>query len=184
MKTRFLIPLIIFGAMVALFYFALVQIGKGDYNPRDIPSPLVDRAAPEFDLPAVGGREQMSSAVFQRHPVSLFNVWASWCTACRQEHPFLMELSRRGEVPIYGLNYKDERGDALNWLNRHGDPYLASAFDLEGRVGIDWGVYGVPETFVVDGDGVVRYKHIGPLGPDAWKRKVKPVIDQLRANGS
>lgn len=180
MKTRFLLPLIIFGAMVGLFYFALVQIGQGDYNPRDVPSPLIGRPAPEFELPELGGSGPLSNAVFERHPVSLFNVWASWCTACRQEHPFLMQLSRNGEVPIYGLNYKDQSEDALNWLNRHGDPYLASAFDLEGRVGIDWGVYGVPETFVVDSKGVVRYKHIGPLSPESWERKVKPVIDRLR----
>ncbi|WP_303905703.1 DsbE family thiol:disulfide interchange protein [Thiohalomonas denitrificans] len=184
MKTRFLAPLMIFGAMVGLFYFALMQIGQGDYNPRDIPSPLINQAAPAFDLPAVTSDGSVSSAVFAQHQVSLFNVWASWCVACRQEHPFLMDLARRGEVPIYGLNYKDERADAIQWLNRHGDPYVTSGFDLRGDVGIDWGVYGVPETFVIDGNGMVRYKHVGPLGPESWEKKMKPVIDRLKAESS
>lgn len=181
MKSRFLIPLMIFGALLVLFYFALVQIGQGEYNPRDVPSPLVDRPAPDFVLPTVGEGTELTAAVFRQHPVSLFNVWASWCVACRQEHPFLMDLAQRGEVPIYGLNYKDERRDARDWLARHGNPYLASGHDREGRVGIDWGVYGVPETFVVDGNGIVRYKHIGPLTASAWEERIRPLIETLQA---
>lgn len=182
MKLRFLIPLALFIALAGLFYFALVQIGKGEYNPRDIPSPLVGKPVPQFDLPQLkSATARISQADLTSHPVSLFNVWASWCVACRQEHPFLMELSRRGEVPIYGLNYKDERVDGMAWLSRHGDPYLVSAFDNDGRVGIDWGVYGVPETFVVDSKGMIRYKHIGPVTPEAWREKLLPIIQQVRA---
>lgn len=185
MKTRFAIPLIIFGALVALFYFTLTQIGKGEYNPRDIPSPLVGKPAPAFALVSVAdpGRP-FDNGIFAEHPVSLFNVWASWCTACRQEHPFLMELAQSGAVPIYGLNYKDKRADALNWLSRFGDPYLASGFDLDGTTGIDWGVYGVPETFLVDRAGQVRYKHIGPLDRRTWDEKIKPMVAAIRAEGA
>src|SRR5690606_37945271 len=108
-----------------------------------------------------------------RGQVSLFNVWASWCTACRVEHPFLMELAEAGEVPIYGLNYKDERGEALRWLENLGNPYTASIVDPQGRIGLDWGVYGVPETFVVDAEGIVRWKVIGPITPEIWREDVQ-----------
>ncbi len=185
MKTRFVLPLVVFGLLVVMFYFALVQIGKGEYNPRDIPSPLVGRPAPSFILPTVADPGvELDDAAFAEHPVSLFNVWASWCTACRQEHPFLMELARQGAVAIYGLNYKDQRADARQWLSRFGDPYLASAFDAEGRVGIDWGVYGVPETFVVDRAGRVRHKHIGPLTRKVWDEKIMPLLATIRAEES
>jgi len=182
MKTRYLIPLILFIALAGLFYYALVKIGSGEYNPRDVPSPLVGKPAPQFDLPRLKvPDERFDQNVFAEHPVSLFNVWASWCVACRQEHPFLMQLARRNELPIFGLNYKDERPDALNWLRQHGDPYTASAFDHDGRVGIDWGVYGVPETFLVDREGRVRYKHIGPINRKAWQEKFLPIIEQIEA---
>lgn len=182
MKARFLIPLGVFGLLVALFYYALVQIGEGEYNPRDIPSPLLGKPAPAFELPSVADPEALvNSDVFAQHPVSVLNVWASWCVACRQEHPYLMELSRRGEVPIYGLNYKDERNEARRWLAQFGDPYVTSAFDQEGKTGIDFGVYGVPETFVIDRRGMVLYKHIGPVTPDTWQAKIRPVIEQARA---
>jgi cytochrome c biogenesis protein CcmG/thiol:disulfide interchange protein DsbE len=182
MSTRYLLPLAVFLALVGLFYFALHQIGQGEYNPRDIPSPLVGKAAPAFTLESVHNPgKPLSDAAFREHPVSLFNVWASWCVACRQEHPFLMELSRQKAIPIYGLNYKDERGDALAWLDRFGNPYLDSAWDHKGNVGIDWGVYGVPETFVVDRQGMIRSKFIGPLTPQAWREKLLPIIEQVRA---
>lgn len=175
MQAKFLIPFGIFALLVVLF---IVGLGL---DPREVPSPLVDKPAPEFDLP----RLQEPDKRFGRSDlvgggVSLVNVWASWCTACRQEHPFLMELARRGEVPIYGLNYKDEREDAQGWLRRLGNPYAANAFDHDGRVGIDWGVYGVPETFIVDGEGTIRYKHIGPLGEQAWRETIMPIIEEIR----
>lgn len=179
MKLRFLIPLILFAVLIGLFAIGL------QLDPREVPSPLIDKPAPAFALPRLDSPEaQLTRADLTQHQVSLFNVWASWCTACRQEHPFLMELARRNEIPIYGLNYKDERPDAIAWLRRHGDPYRASGFDHEGRVGIDWGVYGVPETFVVDAQGVIRYKHIGPLTPQVWREKLEPVVRQLQGAAS
>ncbi|MFA5628036.1 MAG: DsbE family thiol:disulfide interchange protein [Thiohalomonadaceae bacterium] len=175
MKLRFILPLVVFTALIVLFAIGL------NLNPREVPSPLIDKPAPSFDLPQVQQAElRLTRDALTQHPVSLLNVWASWCVACRQEHPFLMELARSKEVPIYGLNYKDERDDAVAWLQRFGDPYLVSGFDHDGRVGIDWGVYGVPETFIVDAQGTIRYKHIGPLSPQVWKEKLEPVVRQLQ----
>lgn len=175
MKLRFLIPLIIFMALIGLFAVGL------QLNPREVPSPLIDKPVPAFELARLDAPEQtFSRRDLTAHPVSLFNVWASWCVACRQEHPFLMELARSGDIPIFGLNYKDERNDAIAWLKRHGNPYRASGFDHEGRVGIEWGVYGVPETFIVDAQGVIRYKHIGPLTPQVWRERLEPVVRQLQ----
>lgn len=178
MKARFLIPLGLFAALVALF-----AVGLG-LNPREVPSPLIDKPVPTFELPQLHAADAvLGSADLARQPVALFNVWASWCVACRQEHPFLMELAQRGEFPIYGLNYKDERSDAIAWLKRHGNPYRASGHDLDGRVGIEWGVYGVPETFLIDGQGKIRYKHIGPLTPQVWREKIEPLVRQLQQQG-
>ena len=175
MQAKYLIPFGIFIILIGLFV-----VGLG-LDPREVPSPLINKPAPEFELPRLHEPDKtIGTADLTGGGVKLVNVWASWCTACRQEHPFLMELARRGDVPIYGLNYKDARSDALNWLDRLGDPYTASAFDNDGRVGIDWGVYGVPETFVVDGKGTIRYKHIGPLGPQAWRETVYPAIQEIR----
>jgi len=180
-KGRYLIPLGVFAAMAGLFGYVLVQMNQGDYNPRDLPSALINKPAPEFSLPDLHDPEKRIGKADFVGQVSLFNVWASWCVACRQEHPFFMELARQKTVPLYGLNYKDKRPDALRWLSQLGDPYTASAFDEAGRVGIDWGVYGVPETFVVDRRGVIRYKHIGPVSPQAWEEKIRPLVEQLRS---
>jgi cytochrome c biogenesis protein CcmG/thiol:disulfide interchange protein DsbE len=170
MKARFLIPLVIFFGLIVLF-----TIGLG-LNPREVPSPLIDKPIPEFALPRLHAADQQFGSAELRQGSRV-----RWCTACRQEHPFLMELAGRGEITIYGLNYKDQREDGLQWLERHGNPYSASAFDHDGRVGIDWGVYGVPETFVVDGKGRIRYKHIGPLSPSAWQEKIQPLVARIKA---
>jgi len=119
-----------------------------------------------------------------RGKVWLLNVWASWCVACRDEHPWLIEYAKTKVVPIYGLNYKDRREDALAWLGELGDPYTASAVDLDGRIGIDYGVYGAPETYVIDQNGMIRYKHVGPLMPDVWNGKILPVIQELNRQGA
>jgi cytochrome c biogenesis protein CcmG/thiol:disulfide interchange protein DsbE len=175
MKLRFILPLALFAALIVLFAVGL------QLNPREVPSPLINKPAPEFDLPQVADAEQrMTRDVLTQHKISLFNVWASWCVACRQEHPFLMELANSKVIPIYGLNYKDEREDAVDWLRRFGNPYQQSAFDHDGRVGIDWGVYGVPETFIVDASGTIRHKVIGPLTPQVWREKVEPIVRQLQ----
>jgi len=176
MKARHLIPLAIFLALAVL-----LAAGLG-LNPRSVPSPLVGQPAPAFSLPGLKAPERpIGLEDLRGRPVTLVNVWASWCSACRLEHPFLLDLARRGELTLFGINYKDERAAALRWLEELGDPYAASGFDQDGRVGIDWGVYGVPETFVVDGDGIIRHKVTGPITPEIWQREVKPLIDELGA---
>lgn len=151
-------------------------------DPREVPSPLINKASPAFSLPQLHAPEKTLGQQDLLGKVSLLNVWASWCVACRQEHHFLLELSKQNIVPIYGLNYKDKAEDAKRWLIQYGgDPYVTSAHDLDGRVGIDWGVYGVPETFVIDKKGTIRYKQIGPLNYKAWSETILPIIQQLQA---
>jgi cytochrome c biogenesis protein CcmG, thiol:disulfide interchange protein DsbE len=174
-SLKFLIPLVLFGVL-ALFLAAGLKL-----DPREVPSPLIGKPAPAFELtrlddPAVTiSREDMLGKVW------MLNVWASWCVACREEHPLLVEFARRKLVPVYGLNYKDQRADGTAWLTRLGNPYEASVFDGDGRVGIDFGVYGVPETFVIDRQGVVRMKHIGPLTPDVIRDRIEPLLASLKA---
>lgn len=181
MKARFLLPLGVFAVMALLFGYVLTQMNKGDYNPRDLPSALIDKPAPAFSLPNLWRMEQTVSNADLAGEVTLINVFASWCVACRQEHPLFMELSRQNAVPMIGLNYKDQRGDALRWLQQLGDPYTLIAQDLDGRTGMNFGVYGVPETFVVDKRGTIRYKHIGPVSREDWDGKLKPLIEALRS---
>ena len=152
-------------------------------EPRIIPSALIDKPVPEFDLPPIEGRAQpgLASADLKAGEVTLVNVFASWCVACRVEHPLLMELAQSGAVPIHGLDYKDEPAAALRWLQRHGDPYTRVGADINGRVGIDFGVYGVPETFVVNGEGRIVCKQIGPITPDDLNEKIMPAIQAARA---
>jgi len=171
--NRFLIPLAIFGILVG---FLLVGLGL---NPREVPSPLINKPAPHFELPQLREPGKTFSQKDMLGKVWLLNVWASWCTACREEHPVVTELAKSGVAPIYGLNYKDKREDGLAWLQQFGDPYRLSVFDIQGRVGIDYGVYGVPETYVIDKRGVIRYKRIGPLTPDIVKQKILPLLDEL-----
>lgn len=169
---------------LGLFLVLLVFLGVGlTLNPREVPSPLIGKPAPAFRLPTVADAAKSIGTEDLRNQVSLLNVWASWCVSCRQEHPLLVELSRKGSVPIYGLNYKDTRPEALRWLSALGNPYVTSAFDEDGRVGIEWGVYGVPETFVVDREGIIRYKHTGPVTPEAWEKTLLPLIQKLQTSG-
>jgi cytochrome c biogenesis protein CcmG/thiol:disulfide interchange protein DsbE len=175
-KLRPFIPLIIFVVMAIFLGIGLTL------DPREVPSPLINKASPEFSLPQLHAPDRTLSKKDLLGKVALFNVWASWCVACRQEHHFLVELSRQNIVPIYGLNYKDQAVDAKRWLIQYGgNPYVASAHDLKGRVGIDWGVYGVPETFVLDKTGTIRYKHIGPLNHENWQETVLPIVQHLQA---
>jgi cytochrome c biogenesis protein CcmG/thiol:disulfide interchange protein DsbE len=167
-------PLLVFLGMIVLFGIGLTM------NPREIPSPLIGKPVPVFDLSAVKGRKLGLSSASLQGEVSLVNVFASWCTACREEHPLLMDLRRSGVVPIHGLNYKDKPDDASRWLNQLGDPYTRTGADINGRVGIEWGVYGVPETFVIDRHGRIAYKHIGALTPQALQEKIIPLISELR----
>jgi len=171
--SRFVLPLVIF---VVLVVFLAIGLG---HDPHEVPSPLINKPAPAFQLPQLHEPTKTFSAQEMKGKVWLLNVWASWCISCREEHPILLELARAGAVPIYGLNYKDKREDAIEWLNDLGNPYLLSAADIDGRVGIDYGVYGAPETYLIDRDGVIRYKHIGPLSPDVLQGKILPLVKDL-----
>lgn len=169
-----------FGLPLGIFLVLVVLLGVGlTLNPREVPSPLIGKPAPQFELPQLHAPEKSFSPKDMLGKVWLLNVWASWCASCRIEHPVLMELARSGTVPIYGLNYKDARNDGLAWLKQFGDPYQLSAFDLQGRVGIDYGVYGVPETYVIDKRGVIRYKQIGIVTPDILRTKILPLVQEL-----
>lgn len=171
-KLKFLIPLGLFIGLVSLLAVGL------KLNPREVPSPLIGKPAPTFELTSLQEPEVRLSSEMFKGKVSLLNVWASWCVACRQEHPYLLQLAREG-VLIYGLDYKDTRTAGMRWLSTLGNPYQAVAFDEDGKAGIDWGVYGVPETFVIDKQGVIRYKQIGPITPQVWKEKIAPLIAYL-----
>jgi cytochrome c biogenesis protein CcmG/thiol:disulfide interchange protein DsbE len=174
-SLKFLIPLGLF-AVLALFLGAGLSL-----NPREVPSPLIGKPAPEFKLPLLHEPEATLSRADLLGKVWILNVWASWCTACREEHPDWWSSARRKVVPIYGLNYKDQREAGMAWLQRLGNPYDASLYDLDGRLGIDFGVYGVPETFVIDRQGVIRYKHIGPVTPEILRERIEPLVKQLQA---
>jgi cytochrome c biogenesis protein CcmG/thiol:disulfide interchange protein DsbE len=171
--NRFVLPLAIFAALIALLGVGLTL------NPREVPSPLIGKAAPHFELPQLRESAKTFTEKDMLGKVWVLNVWASWCVSCREEHPVLLDLAKRGSVPLYGLNYKDKREDGLAWLKSMGDPYQLSIYDLEGKVGIDYGVYGVPETYVIDKLGVIRYKRIGPLTPEIVKEKVLPLVQEL-----
>ncbi|MBK1672953.1 DsbE family thiol:disulfide interchange protein [Ectothiorhodospira shaposhnikovii] len=172
-RLRYLLPLII---VVVLGGFLMIGL---TLNPRLVPSPLVDQPAPRFQLPALEDPERVVGSSDFDGEVVLLNIWASWCVSCRQEHQVLVALANRG-VPIYGLNYKDERSDGLDYLSSMSNPYVWNAHDLEGRVGIDWGVYGTPETFVIDRQGRIRYKHVGPLSWRDAQDKILPMVETLR----
>ena len=171
----FLVPIAIFAGIGVLLYLGLFR------DPTLVPSPLVGKPVPEFALGPVQGRTLGLSSEDLREEVTLVNVFASWCVACRDEHPLFLALEREGVVPIHGLNYKDAPPDAAAWLDALGDPYTRIGADLDGRVGLDWGVYGVPETFVVDGNGRIAYKHIGPVTPRVLDEIILPLVRGLRA---
>lgn len=171
---RYLAPLGIFIVLVIFLARGLML------DPREVPSPLVGKPAPEFLLSQVQDANQQLGRKDLLGKVTLLSVWASWCVTCRQQHPLLVQLARSGQIDIYGLNYKDTREDAMRWLSHFGDPFKASAFDQDGKVGIDYGVYGVPETYVIDKQGIIRYKLVGPLTPENLNRDILPLIKGLQ----
>lgn len=173
---------IVFLLPVLLFIAIGVFLGSGlSLDPRKIPSPLIGKSVPEFALPPVLGRTLgLASADLKMGEVSVVNVFASWCVPCRAEHPLFLQLQRDAIAPIYGINYKDRPEEAARWLDELGDPYTRTGADLDGRVAIDWGVYGVPETFVIDRNGCIAYKHIGAVTPEVMDRTLRPMIAQLR----
>jgi cytochrome c biogenesis protein CcmG/thiol:disulfide interchange protein DsbE len=174
MKAKFLIPLALFGVLVGFLAVGLTR------DPHEIPSPLVSKAAPQFKVTQLIAADKTFAPADLKGQVWMLNVWASWCVACRVEHPLLVELGRSKKVPLIGLNYKDKRDDALKLLAQQGDPYNLSAVDLDGRIGIDYGVYGVPETFIIDKNGVIRHKQIGPITPESLEKTILPLIEKLK----
>ena len=176
MRWIYILPVLGFVAVAGFLY-------KGLYlDPREIPSALIDHPVPTFDLqPVPGFAPGLSTSNLKAGDVVLVNVFASWCVTCRDEHPLLLEMRRKGEVPIYGIDYKDQPQAAAEWLDRMGDPYTRTGMDQTGRVGIDWGVYGVPETYVITKDGRIACKQIGAITPDALQNKLLPLIQKLRA---
>ena len=197
MKAKFLVPLLLFFGLAGFLAFGLTL------NPREVPSPLIDKPAPDFSLARLDQPEQTFALKEMKGEVWLLNVWASWCVACLEEHPVLVRMAQQKLVPVVGLNYKEVRGDgainargmaleaetsmaierARTWLKDHGNPYVLSVLDIDGRVGIDFGVYGVPETFLIDREGRIRYKHIGPITPDALQNVLMPKVEELRRAG-
>jgi cytochrome c biogenesis protein CcmG, thiol:disulfide interchange protein DsbE len=177
-RLFFLVPAVVFVGLVLAFGVSLYS------DPSRVPSPLIGKPAPTFSLTPVKGRDLGLSTADLRGGVSLVNVFASWCVPCREEHPLLMRMKEQGLVAIHGLNYKDKPDDAARWLDTMGDPYIRTGADLDGRVAIDWGVYGVPETFVVDRQGRIAFKQIGPLTPVMVEDTILPLIAKLRDSGS
>ncbi len=172
--NKFLFPVVLFLILVVFLAIGLTR------NPHEIPSPLVGKTAPSFNLPLLDDPNKRLAPTDLKGQIWLLNVWASWCTSCAEEHPLLLELSRSGKVPLYGMNYKDQRGAALDWLARQGNPYVATISDSDGRIGIEYGVYGVPETYLIDRLGVIRYKQIGPMTPQGLKDRILPLITELQ----
>lgn len=172
MRLRYLLPVLALAGLAVLFAVGLRN------DPREVPSPLIGKPAPAFDLALLDGSARLSADSLRGQPL-LVNFWASWCPPCLVEHPLLMRLAREG-VQIVGLDYKDDAAAARAWLTRHGNPYLTVATDPEGQAGLDWGVYGVPETFVLDAAGTIVYKHIGPLTDEAWRERIQPLLAGAR----
>jgi len=174
MKAKTLIPLALFCVLIVFLAIGLQR------DPREVPSPLVNKAAPAFEVKQLIQADQKFSPESLKGQVWVLNVWASWCVACKVEHPLLLDFARSQVAPLIGLDYKDQAKDALTYLRQQGNPYQLIAMDVDGRVGIDYGVYGVPESYVIDKNGVIRYKHIGPITPEALGRTILPLINELK----
>jgi cytochrome c biogenesis protein CcmG/thiol:disulfide interchange protein DsbE len=171
--NRFVLPLVGFFLMAGLLGYGL------RLDPKLVPSPLIDKQAPSFSLAMLDQPSRQLSTADMTGQVWILNVWASWCVSCRAEHEVITALAKRNLVAVVGLNYKDDPSDAERWLQQFGNPYATSVIDRDGRVGIDWGVYGVPETFVIGADGLIKYKHIGPVTHESLEQKIMPVLKEL-----
>lgn len=172
-RIKYFLPLIIFIAIVLFFWKGLQN------DPHEIPSALIGKPIPEFSYPALMGDEPVTNALFIGK-VSLLNVWATWCPTCYAEHSVFLDIISTNDVPIFGLNYKDDKLSAIDWINKYGNPYQKIIFDPKGSLGMNLGVYGTPETFVIDKEGIIRYKHIGAVSPDVWEEKLKPLVEKLK----
>ena len=173
-SLKYLLPALAFLVLAGFFYRGLFL------DPRTVPSPLIGKPAPVFELEELSNPAETFATSDMLGKPALLNVWATWCVGCRQEHSFLMQLARSGEIQMYGMNLRDERPKALDWLRRLGNPYAKVAFDPDGAGSLDWGVYGSPETFLIDPQGIIVYKHLGPLGPTAWMEEFRPRIAAMQ----
>lgn len=173
-RWYFILPVLVIVALIGLLGYGLTR------EPGRLPSALIGKPVPEFAVPSVAEADRLVTSDQLTGQVTLFNVWASWCVACRAEHELIAELGRRADVPVYGLNYEDRRGPAQRWLERYGNPFVISAFDPDGSVGMDWGVSGVPETFVIDARGVIRYKQVGPVDRASLEKELLPLLRRLK----
>ncbi|HYE38591.1 MAG TPA: DsbE family thiol:disulfide interchange protein [Ramlibacter sp.] len=173
-RLMYILPLLLFLGVGVAFLLGFNR------DPREIPSALIDKPVPEFALPALPGHKQGLSSADLKGDVQLVNVFASWCIPCRAEHPIVSRIAEIEKIPVRAINYKDKPADALGWLLQHGDPYTSIGADGDGRVAIDWGVYGVPETFLIDRQGRIRYKHVGPLTPEVVEQTILPMVKELR----
>jgi len=171
---RYLAPLVLFVLLILVFIKGL----DPERNLNELPSPFLGKPAPQFELPSLTDPARTVGSASYENEMAIVNVWATWCVGCRQEHGFLMQLAKTGTVPIYGLNWRDNRSEAQRFLQQLGDPYVDSAFDEDGRVGIDWGVYGAPETFLIAADGTVLFKQLGPLSRGLWEQNFVPLIER------
>lgn len=174
-RARLFLPLAVFLALSLLLFRGLWL------DPNAMPSALIDKPLPQFNLPTLQQPQEFLQREDLIGEVALLNVWGTWCPSCRAEHPYLMDIAEQEGVPIIGVDYKDERQEALKWLDRLGNPYVKSVFDEKGKLGIDLGVFGAPETYLIDHRGVIRYKHIGVVDDNVWQNTLKPLVQQLRA---
>jgi len=172
--NKYLLPLIVIVILIPVLILGLQK------DPRELPSQYIGKPAPEFDLPTVQDPEQRMGSADFRGKISLVNFWGTWCVGCRAEHNFLLQLSREQDIPIYSVNYRDQRSKAISWLAQLGNPYVATGNDEDGRVGLDWGVYGAPETFLVNADGHVMLRYAGPMNPAVWEDQFLPRIAELK----
>ncbi len=173
-RAIYILPVAVAALLVAVFLWAL----DPERDPSLVPSPLIDKPVPAFRVPSLGGGGDLTEVAFAGR-VTVFNVFASWCIPCRAEHPLLMEIARAGKAQVIGLNYKDKPAEAKAWLKELGNPYASIGADRDGRAGIEWGVYGVPESFVIDSAGRIRYKHVGPIMVHHLRETINPLIERL-----
>ncbi|PPC78380.1 DsbE family thiol:disulfide interchange protein [Pokkaliibacter plantistimulans] len=173
-KALFFLPLIVAFGLGVLFWQSL---GK---DPSTLPSALINKPLPDFSLPTVESSSELISAARLKGQPVLLNIWATWCPSCHMEHPYFMQLAKQG-VPIIGINYKDDRASAMKWLAELGNPYLFSIFDEKGSLGFDLGVYGAPETYLIDKDGIIRYKHVGVVDERVWREQIQPIYERLKS---
>ena len=180
LPVRFAIPLVVSASLFAVLFFYLYRIQSGEFDPKTIPSALIGKPAPAFALSSPGGLGPGLSNTDLIGKVTLVNVFASWCVPCLAEHPLMMRLAKNRSITVVGINYKNKDDQAVAWLKENGNPYARIGADRDGRVSIDWGVYGVPETYVLDRQGIIRFKHVGPVTPRVLKTKILPLIERLK----